>query len=169
MLHLPMEPFEYPHIYSGPGTLLTTMTPDELIDQLNADLAAVPFISGVNNHMGSKMTANSDQMNQIFTILKKKRLFFIDSRTTAESIGKPSARLFQVPFSERDVFLDHIQESEVIKKQIRHLIQIAYEKGQAIGIAHPYPITYDVLLEELPNIKKDVQLVSASELVAIVH
>ena len=72
MLHLPMEPVEYPNINPGPGTLLTSMTPDELTRQLEKDLDAVPFIKGVNNHMGSKMTADSGQMYQIFSILKKK-------------------------------------------------------------------------------------------------
>ena len=169
MLHLPMEPLEYPDIYSGPGTLLTSMTPDELIEQLNANLESVPYVSGVNNHMGSKMTTNADQMYQIFTVLKKRGLFFIDSRTTAESVGRPSARLFQVPFAERDVFIDHIQEADLIKKQIQCLIRIAHEKGYAIGIAHPYPLTYDLLFQELPKLKQEVQLVSASELVTIVR
>jgi len=169
MLHLPMEPLDHSDTLSGPGTLLTSMTPDALIDQFNADLKSVPYISGVNNHMGSEITAHSEQMYQIFSILKKRGLFFIDSRTTSDSMGSSSARLFQVPFAQRDVFIDHIQEADFIKKQIRCLVNIAYEKGQAIGIAHPYQLTYDLLFEELPELKKEVQLVSASELVAIVQ
>jgi len=102
MLHLPMEPAEYPNVNPGPGTLLTSMSPDQLISQLEKNLAAIPAIRGVNNHMGSKMTAQSNQMNQIFSVLKKRGLYFIDSRTTAETLGRPSARLFQVPFAERD-------------------------------------------------------------------
>ena len=76
MLHLPMEPIEYPEADPGPGGLFTTMAPDQLISQLNKDLNAVPSIQGVNNHMGSKMTAVSSQMNQIFSILKKRKGFF---------------------------------------------------------------------------------------------
>jgi len=167
MLHLPMEPLENHLTDSGEGTLLTTMTPDELIQQLNNDLEAVPYISGVNNHMGSKMTANSEQMHQIFTVIKKRGLYYIDSRTTAETVGRPSARLFQVPFAERDIFIDHVQEADFIRKQIELLVDIAHEKGQAVGIAHPYPLTYDIFLEELPKIKKEVQLVSASDVVTI--
>ena len=77
-----MEPVEYPDVNPGPGTLLSSMSPDELISQLEDDLNALPGITGVNNHMGSKLTAESTQMYQIFSILKQRGLFFIDSRTT---------------------------------------------------------------------------------------
>ncbi len=87
MLHLPMEPLEYPAVNPGPGALMSAMTPDALIRQLNDDLDAVPYIKGVNNHMGSRLTASSDQMNQILSSIKKRDLFFIDSRTTTEQPG----------------------------------------------------------------------------------
>jgi polysaccharide deacetylase 2 family uncharacterized protein YibQ len=167
MLHLPMEPNEYPKINPGPGALLTSMSPDQLINQLNKNLDAIPSIKGVNNHMGSKMTTVSTQLYQIFSILKKRGLFFIDSRTTADTLCKPSARLFQVPFAQRDVFIDHIQEPDFIRKQIKHLVQIAHSKGEAVGIAHPSTLTYDVLREVLPELKKEVVLVPASKIVHI--
>lgn len=165
MLHLPMEPNEYPQVDPGPGALLTSMSPDELIDQLIRDIRSVPGAKGINNHMGSKMTAVSSQMYQIFTILKKEGLYFIDSRTSAETLCKPSARLLKVPFAERDIFLDHITTSDFIKKQLKKLVLIAQRNGSAIGIAHPYPETYQVLKEMLPVLKKQVQLVPASALV----
>ncbi|MEA3428414.1 MAG: divergent polysaccharide deacetylase family protein [Thermodesulfobacteriota bacterium] len=168
MLHLPMEPEEYPDVDPGPDALLTSMSPDELIDQLNKNLDAVPLIKGVNNHMGSKMTTESTRMYQIFSVLKKKGLFFVDSRTTSESICKPSARLLQVPFAERDVFLDHVQEADFIRRQIKELIRIAEVHGTAIGIAHPHLITYEVFREELLELQKKVQLVPASSLVHII-
>ena len=166
MLHLPMEPFEYPNINPGPGTLLTSMTPDQLIRQLEENLASVPNIKGVNNHMGSKMTAESSQMYQIFSVLKKRNMFFIDSRTTDKSLCKPSARLFQIPFAQRDVFLDHSQDPDFIRKQIIELIRTAQRNGQAVGIGHPHPVTYEILREMMPELQKKVRLVPAS---AIVH
>jgi uncharacterized protein len=165
MLHLPMEPIEYPTINPGRGALLTTMPPDELIDQLKKNLRAVPGIVGVNNHMGSKMTEVSDQLNQIFSVLKKEGVFFIDSRTTPASLCRPAARLFRIPFGERDIFLDHVQKPEIIREQILQLIRIAIEKGEAIGIGHPHSVTYEVLLEMLPEINRKVKLVPASEVV----
>ena len=165
MLHLPMEPFEYPQVDPGPGTLLTTMTPDQLIRTLKNNLAAVPYIKGVNNHMGSKMTAESSQLYQIFSILKKRNLYFIDSRTSVKTVCKPSARLFQIPFAQRDVFLDHFQEPDFIRKQIKELIRIAQRHGQAVGIGHPHTITYEILREMMPELQKKVKLVPASEIV----
>ncbi|MEW6671947.1 MAG: divergent polysaccharide deacetylase family protein [Thermodesulfobacteriota bacterium] len=167
MLHLPMEPVEYPQVDPGEGALLASMTPDELIEQLNKNLEEVPHAKGVNNHMGSRMTANSTQLYQIFTILKKRDLFFIDSRTTADTLCKPSARLFQLSFSQRDIFLDNIQQAKAVRKQLNQLLEIAESHGEAIGIAHPYAVTVDVLREMLPEIQKKVELVPASALVHV--
>ena len=167
MLHQPMEPFEYPQINPGPGALLTSMTPDELVRQLVQNLEEMPFVSGVNNHMGSKMTANSSQMRQIFSILKQRDLFFIDSRTTEKTICRPSADLLQLPFGERDVFIDHFQDKNFIQKQLHELVRIATSHGGAIGIAHPYNKTYQVLKTVLPELKQKVNFVPVSELVRV--
>ncbi len=167
MLHLPMEPNEYPRIKPGPGTLLASMTPDELLYQLKKNLDDIPYIRGVNNHMGSKMTALDAQMNQIFTIIKKRNLYFIDSRTTTATLGRQSARLMRVPFAERDIFLDHVQTPEFIRKQFKRLVQIAYKQGEAIGIGHPHVLTYRILKETLADLKSKVRFVPASEVVHI--
>jgi hypothetical protein len=165
MLHLPMEPHEYPQVNPGPGALLTSMSPDELINQLKKNLDAVPGIKGVNNHMGSKMTTVSSQIYQIFSVLKQRELFFIDSLTTLNSLCKPSARLFQIPFAQRDVFIDHIVDPDFIRRQINQLIQIAHNRGEAVGIAHPHIETYTVLREMLPDLQKKVRIVPASQIV----
>jgi len=164
MLHLPMEPNEQ-DIDPGKGKLLSSMTPDERISQLESDLDAVPYIKGVNNHMGSKLTTLSDEMNQIFSVLKKRDLFFIDSRTTAATQTRSSAKLFKVPFAQRDVFLDHVQSRGAIENQIEQLIHVAEITGKAIGIGHPHESTYEVLAYSLPELKKRVKLVAASEIV----
>jgi polysaccharide deacetylase 2 family uncharacterized protein YibQ len=165
MLHLPMEPVEYPGVNPGPGTLLSSMTPDELIKQLEENLNTMPGVKGVNNHMGSKLTAESAQMYQIFSVLKHRGLFFVDSRTTSDSLCKPSARLFQVPFAQRDVFIDHYQKPDFIRKQIKELIRIARLNGEAVGILHPHSTTYRILQEMLPDLQNQVQLVPASKIV----
>ena len=166
MLHQPMEPSNYPNVNPGPGALLAAMRPDELIAQLNANLDRIPNVKGVNNHMGSKLTASSEQMRQVFITLKQRQLFFIDSRTTAETQCRPSAELLQVPFAERDVFIDHNPTEAFIKKQLKLLIRRARRQGYAIGIAHPHPVTLAVLKEMLPELKEAVFLTHASNVVA---
>jgi polysaccharide deacetylase 2 family uncharacterized protein YibQ len=165
MIHMPMEPVEYPEVDPGPGTLLTSMSPDELIDQLDQNLNTLPGVKGVNNHMGSRLTSESTQMYQIFSVLKQRGLFFIDSRTTAESLCEPSARLFQIPFAQRDVFIDHYLKPDFIRNQIKELIRIAKKNGGAVGIMHPHSTTLQVLQEMLPDLKGQVRLVPASKIV----
>lgn len=167
MLHLPMEPVEYPEINPGPGALLTSMGPDELLQVLEQNLKAVPYIKGVNNHMGSRLTANSEQMYQVLSALKRHGLYFVDSRTSDVSVCRPSARLFQIPFTQRDVFLDHAHDPTSIRKQIRELVRIAQRKGEAVGIAHPHPATYTILKEELPALRQQVEIVPASRLARV--
>ncbi len=169
MLHLPMEPVQYPKVNPGPGALLSSMTPDTLLAQLRKDLKEVPGVVGVNNHMGSKLTADSDKMNQIFTILKKKDLFFIDSRTSSTSKGEASARLFKLRFAHRDVFLDNSQNIPYITGQFAKLIKYAQKHGTAIGIGHPYRATLETLKIELPKLKGKIHIVPASQLVTILE
>ena len=114
--------------------------------------------------MGSKMTAMFDQMNQVFSVLKKRNLFFIDSRTTAASQCRSSARLFDIAFAERDVFLDHVLQREAIFTKIEELMDVAEINGSAVAIGHPHPVTYQVLKAALPELKQRVRLVPASAL-----
>ncbi len=164
ILHLPMEPVEYPEVNPGPGTLLAAMPPDELLRVLEGNLRAVPHIRGVNNHMGSRLTARSEQLYQVFSVLKRRGLYFVDSRTTDETVCRPSARLFELPFAQRDVFLDHVHEPAAIRRQLRELVRTARLKGEAVAIGHPHPTTIAVLREELPELRRQVEIVPASRL-----
>ena len=143
------------------------MTPDELLYQLRKNIDAIPHVAGVNNHMGSKMTALSPQMNQIFTVLKQRDLFFVDSLTGKESVCRPCAKLLQIPFAQRDVFLDNVQDQDYIKKQLDQLLAIAQRHGTAIGIGHPYKVTLLTLRSEMPRLKKKIQIIPVSALVNI--
>ena len=159
MLHLPMEPNEYPDVDPGPGALFANMDPDRLLAVLEKNLDAVPYAIGVNNHMGSRLSTQADRMNQIFTVLKRRRLFYVDSRTTYYTKARQAARLLQVPFAQRDVFLDHDPSPQAIRTQIRRLSALAKLHGEAVGIGHPHRVTFDVLQEMLPEMQTKVQMV----------
>lgn len=165
MLHLPMEPNEYPDVRPGPGALMQAMTPDELIDQLQKNIDQFPGLQGANNHMGSKMSTSPEHMRQIFSILKKRGLFYIDSRTTADSVAQPSARLLQLPFAQRDIFIDHLDDPHFIQSQMDRLIRRARQQGYAIGIAHPHENTYQTIKTFIPRLKQEVVLVHASAVI----
>lgn len=168
MVHLPMEPQEYPSANPGLGVLLTSMTPDVLIDQLRKDLAAIPGAVGVNNHMGSRFTSQSVAMNQVFSELKRQNLFFIDSLTSGDSVAREAARLYQVPFGQRQIFLDHHPNRRFIEKQIKLLQKIAQRHSLAVGIGHPYQITWQVLSKAIPQLKENILLIPASQAVGII-
>ncbi|MDY6950698.1 MAG: divergent polysaccharide deacetylase family protein [Thermodesulfobacteriota bacterium] len=165
LLHLPMEPLDYPVVNPGKGALTSAMGSKELLDQLRDDLAAVPFIVGVNNHMGSKLTQDVEKMRQIFQVLKNEDLFFIDSLTSPLSTCKDAAKGLDLKFACRQVFLDHVQEPDAIRFQIKRLVTMAKTRGRAIGIGHPYAITWKILKEQLPAIREQVDLVPVSKIV----
>jgi uncharacterized protein len=165
MLHLPMEPMEFPTVRPGPGALLAGMTPDELLNQLDADLASIPHVRGVNNHMGSRLSTLAPQMRQIFSRLKSRGLYYVDSRTTTATVGRPSAERLHLLFAERDIFIDHFQDADFIRKQLERLVKRAYAQGYAIGIAHPHPLTIELMQAGLPDLRRKVTLVPASKVV----
>ncbi|MBW1650504.1 MAG: divergent polysaccharide deacetylase family protein [Deltaproteobacteria bacterium] len=164
MLHLPMEPNEYPDKNPGKNALLSSMGYEEFEEVLNKNIKAVPYIKGVNNHMGSKLTTMPYYMDRLFLLLQKKKLYFIDSKTAKKSVTRQEASFFKIPFEENNLFIDNVRSYNAIKKQIERLVKIAKKEGKAIGIGHLNGDLYRVLKKELPKIKSEVTLVSVSEL-----
>ncbi len=164
MLHLPMEPNEYPDKNPGKDALLSSMTAEEFQKVLNKNIHAVPYIKGVNNHMGSKLTTMPYYMDRLFLLLQKKKLYFIDSRTSEKSVARQEAFFFKIPFEENDMFIDNVRSYNAMKKQITRLIKKAKKEGKAIGIGHFNYDFYEFLKKELPQIKSEVRLVFVSEL-----
>jgi len=165
LLHLPMEPQAYPRIRPGPGGLLVSMDGATLHHQVDEDLAAVPFIDGVNNHMGSRLTEDAGAMAVVMEALAAHGLFFLDSRTTAHSVAVEAAERAGVPWLARDIFLDNTQTAETITAQLDKLIDLALTRGHAIAIGHPHPATLDALEAALPRLHEaGIAVVSLVEL-----
>lgn len=153
ILHLPMQPknSEDP----GPGALVTAMSDDELREGTEAALRAVSGAVGVNNHMGSRMSEDARSMTTVLEVISKRGLFFLDSRTSAGSIGYRTARSLGIPAAERQVFLDRDPDPEAIRIQFRRLLDLSRERGAAVAIGHPLPETLQVLTEEVPKAKAE--------------
>ena len=166
ILHLPMEPHGYPETKAGEGVLLQEMDDETLLRQLSRDLEAVPNIKGVSNHMGSRLMEDPGKLRIIMKELKRRDLFFLDSRTTPQTMGLQIAESIGVRATERSLFLDHSQDPEEIKGQLEKLAQLSLETGKAIGIGHPHPSTLTSLREMIPRIKaKGIEIVPLSSLV----
>jgi polysaccharide deacetylase 2 family uncharacterized protein YibQ len=165
LLHLPMEPYNYPQTDPGAGALLVSMDPETIRRTVEKDISDFPFVSGANNHMGSRFTEHRDQMAPVFAALKKRNLFFLDSLTTPHSAGPDLAREWGVPYIQRNIFLDNEVNEEYIQHQLEKLIESARAKGRSVGSGHPYPLSLKVLREILPGIRQKVELVKLSELI----
>lgn len=153
ILHLPMEPRGFPVKDPGKGALFVAMSERELLRQLRKDLDAVPFIVGVNNHMGSRFMEHAGAVRLVLGELKKRGLFFLDSRTTAKTEGYQIARELALLAGERDLFLDNENDVQDIRAQLEGLIRLARDHGRAIGICHPYPSTITALKGMITKIK----------------
>ena len=165
MLHLPMQSVgnESPEQQElKPG-----LSGDEVRTLVEKMLDAVPQADGVNNHQGSEATADAALMSELMRVLKDDGVFYVDSRTTPETVAYDTARREGVKTAFRNVpFLDDVQYKNAVKKQLRIAIQGAKQKGEAIAIGHPHRATLEALRETLPLAKTEgVQLVFVSELV----
>jgi len=153
MLHMPMEPLGYPDVKPGRGALLTSMNESEILRLLEQALEQIPGVSGMNNHMGSRFTADRDRMAVVCRWLAGADLFLVDSRTTAKSRALAAAREQGVPALQRDVFLDNEPELQGVLRQMAELISTAQRKGVAVGIGHPHEPTLQALRLVLPGLK----------------
>ena len=166
MLHLPMEPRNFPSVNPGPGALFVSMEEDEMIMILDQDLREIQGVQGVNNHMGSLFTEDESKMLIILKALKRRNLFFVDSRTTSGTVGFKLAKEIGLPTAGRSVFLDNDLSQKAIKIQIERLCNMARHTGFAIGIGHPHKETLEVLEEYCSKIKAEFCVVPVSELLS---
>lgn len=163
LCHLPME--AKGGADPGPGALLLEMSRDELAAATRHALDAVPGARGANNHMGSGIAAQRDAMTAVLSVLGDLGLYYLDSRTSADTLGYTLARDLGLAAGERQVFLDTTRDRELIRRQFETLLATAEERGGAIAIAHPYTETLEVLRAQVPAaVARGFEFVPASAL-----
>lgn len=167
MLHLPMEPHFNNDHYPDDYIITTVMKKAKIENIIKHDLENIPFVDGVNNHMGSKATETSSLMAIVFDELKKRSLFFIDSLVTDKSVCSALAKTIQLPFTQRDVFLDNTNERSYIEGQFAQLAEIAKKKGHAIAIGHDRKLTLEIIKEQTELLESQgFQFVTARDLIS---
>lgn len=163
MLHLPMSNLH--NMPLGKGGLTTGMAQDTVQATVRADLASLPLVRGVNNHMGSQLTQDAQAMDWVMRELAARQLYFIDSRTSPLTQAQMAAERSGVPSYKRDVFLDDVVEPAEIRRQLERAFQLAHKQGGALAIGHPYPATMALLENIQPLLNQaDIRLVFASQL-----
>ncbi|HGY9637032.1 MULTISPECIES: divergent polysaccharide deacetylase family protein [Pseudomonas] len=161
ILHMPMDPATGPYAWH-PGIAI-----EELARRLDAALVKVPYAAGINNHMGSRMTAQREPMAWLMGELQRRHLFFVDSRTSAATVAAAEAQAHDVAHVSRDVFLDDVRTPEAIDAQLQQGIALARKHGSAVLIGHPYPQTLAVLESQIPRLKQlGIELITLPQMIA---
>lgn len=164
MLHLPMEPNEKYRLEKN--TLLTSMNNAQIAKIIEEGLKSVEHCQGVSNHMGSKFTSNKEAMAVVMDELKNRRLYFLDSLVSPNTVCAKVAKKIGINFIKRDIFLDNEENPRYIRMQIYKLKNKANLYGRAIGIGHNRRVTLEVLKEVMPELaKQGYKFVFVSDLV----
>jgi len=162
MLHLPMEPKDVVHNDPGPSALLLSMSDEKLKFQFDRDVASVPNIVGINNHMGSAFTEDEARMRLVLGWAKKRNLYFLDSHTTGRSVGCKAAGAVGVPCLVNQTFLDNSDDVKSIEAQLDLVMKLAIKKGQTIAIGH-YRRRHlvEALMKKIPEFQsRGIQIVA---------
>lgn len=169
MLHLPMEPQDYPQKNPGADPILVGMDRQKMEEILVRSLQNVPNVRGVNNHMGSAATSDQETMDRLMGLLKERDLFFLDSLTTSRSVAYRTARDAGIPALRNRIFLDFTNDSELtISANLDVAVRKARKTGFAVIIGHLHPTTARVLARRLPALQEDgVLFVTVSEMIAL--
>ena len=152
LIHLPMEPRG--GASPGGNAILVGLDDEEIRRRVRRALQRVPHARGLNNHMGSKATADKRVMRLVLSELKDRNLFFLDSRTTASSVAYQLAVDMDIRAFNRDLFIDEIADAPTIRDKLWELAAIAAQSGQAIGVGHNRRETLLALLAALPQLEK---------------
>jgi polysaccharide deacetylase 2 family uncharacterized protein YibQ len=167
LLHLPMESKNRHDTEKFTrGLIEARLTEEEVRKRVREDLYQVPYIRGVNNHMGSLLTEDAAKMETVLGVIREFGLFFIDSRTSLDSKAYETARRLHIPAASSDLFLDAAEETpDKVEQNLRQLFSLARERGWAVGICHPYEGTLEAL-RDLPALleKSGVVLVPPSQI-----
>lgn len=164
MMHMPMQPLGA--MDPGPDVLTDQLSAAELRRRLASDLDSFGGYVGVNNHMGSKFTAYEPGMKIVMEALHQRGLLFIDSMTTAKSVGMAEARAAGVPTARRNIFLDDVETQAAVSAQLAKAEEQAKSAGSVIVIGHPHDVTIAALAAWLPGLaKKGITLVPVTAVV----
>ena len=167
MLHAPME--NHAGLHLGTGGLTSDMDEFTFKKKLRENIANIPQAIGINNHTGSALTELEEPMRWTMEVIKETGLFFVDSRTSAQSVAYQSAQKHYISSRKRDVFLDNEPSFRALSLQFNKAVKIAQQKGTSILIGHPYPTTIEFLKTALPTLDElGIRLVSASALIYLI-
>ena len=159
-IHLPMEASS---AKNNSATLRASDNYEKLcgvIAKLRADFPNAKFI---NNHTGSKFTADERAMQNLLRAMNEHGFLFIDSRTSPATKAKAAMKGLGMRYVHRDVFLDNQNSVAAVRKKLREAVTLAKKQGYAIAIGHPKSSTLRALANSA-DILGEVDLVYLDEI-----
>ena len=165
LIHMPMQPDDYPGINPGKNALLINMSNNKIKQLTEEAIKKLPDAIGVNNHMGSAFVQNKKKMEAFLSVLKEHNLFFLDSETTSKTIGWRLAETDGIRFARRNIFLDNIKNIKYIEKQLFKAADYAKLHKVAIAIGHDRPLTELALAQTKDALSKIVDFVEVKTVI----
>ena len=147
LLHQPMEALggEDP----GPMALYSGMGTEEVRAIIAANLDEIGPVAGINNHQGSLITADAAIMADILMLCQERGIYFLDSKTTADTAAPIVAARLGLAIGERNVFLDNEPDRESMLRYLNAALAYADSRGNAVMIGHVWSAALAPLLLEL--------------------
>ena len=164
IVHQPMQARPSAHARHERDTLTEDMTADEFDAAVARALDAIPQTVGLSNHSGSLLTSRKAPMNRLMRQLQQRNMYFLDSRTSADTVALQMARARGLPAIPRDVFLDHNRDPSSVAREFERALTLARRQGYAVIIAHPYQVSLGLLENKLIDLPPDITLVRAADL-----
>ena len=164
LLHVPMQA-KSNNDKLGKGALMADMQEKEFKAQLKRSLHTLPYVQGINNHMGSTLTEQIEPMRWTMEVLQAQGLYFLDSRTTTQTVAESTAKILGIPALRRHVFLDNIKTEQAMNKQLQLAIRLSQDNKAVVIIAHPYPETLRFLQQKFNNPTTRIKLIALNQLI----
>lgn len=162
LLHVPMQA-QSNNDKLGKGALMLDMQEKEFKTELKRSLQSLPYIQGINNHMGSTLTEYVTPMQWTMEVLQRQGIYFLDSRTTANTIAQSTAKISGIPTLRRHVFLDNIKTDSAMEEQFQRAIRISKRDKYAVILAHPYPETLRFLQRKFSTPIDSFELITLNQ------
>jgi polysaccharide deacetylase 2 family uncharacterized protein YibQ len=171
IVHLPMQSQKRDNSrWLGPRPISLNLK-DSDIDKITSDsINAVPYAAGLNIHMGALASEDKRVVSAVMRVVKRKKLYFVDSVTSSRTVCGLVAKNIGVPFIERNVFLEGSSKNKsYVKQQLSVAEKLALKNGYAVVIGHVGSAggkaTIQAIKETIPEMEgRGIRLVYVSEL-----
>lgn len=154
LMMVPMEPDTYPRDDPGPHTLLTSLGSAVNMDRLEWVLSRGTGYVGVVTEMGSRFTLSEEALAPVLAALDTRGLLLLDNGAAASNRIEEVAGRSGLPRVRSDRFVDAVTDRDSIDLRLQELEELARENGFAVGLAHPYPLTFERLAAWMPTLER---------------